>query len=165
MLIPFLLNNCVFYDIQYKGVFENSYKYHEPRNNYPKETKVIMEDDTEISFGYLGGHCGAGIEFVGIILPIIPFYNSNTCEENGFMINYGAINKMENKKISCQLKYNNTIYSPIDNGTKFHISDFKTFKKAEDKTLIIHKKTTEGKIITKEIPFEWKITTHTVVIP
>lgn len=45
----------------------------------------------------------------------------------------------------------------IDYKNTFSIPDFKSFKKAKDKTLIIHKKKDDGTIITKEISFKWKV--------
>ncbi len=161
-----LINSCVFIDIESAGVFKAPAKYHSPKNNASKETIIEMQDGTKIIFSYLGGHCGGGVSFFGVILPVIPSYSSNTCEKEGlFISNKSSLEK--NSITTIQLKYNNRIHKYyIDRGQlKFKIPNFSAFKKARDKTLIITKKTDNGNIITKEIPFEWKITTNIVVIP
>ena len=64
------------------------------------------------------------------------------------------------------LKYNNKIYEPrYDEKNIFNIENFNEFKKAKDKTLIIHKEEEDGTIITKEMPFKWKIINQNIVLP
>lgn len=156
LMILFILNSCTFVNIRYAGVFREPIKYKNSKySSYLKTAEIDL--DKKINFPYLGGWCGAGIEFFGFLLPIIPYYHKNTCEKNGFFI----MGKTE--ELYFELKYNNKIYEPYYDGLqiKFKILDFNEFKKAKDKTLIIYK---DNKKI-KELPFDWKLTIQSVVIP
>jgi hypothetical protein len=173
-----ILNSCIHVEIKGAGVFEKPVKHEGrfyvasievPAGTYGEKPKffnadgslsrILDEDGSKIDFPYLG-KCGAQISFTGIMIPLIPFVLPNFCKSNGF---YTAPKwYIDFVGVTLQLHYNNTTYDPyIDNGSvKFKITDFKAFKKAPDKTLIIHKKKPDGTIFTKELPFDWKIVTE-----
>lgn len=178
LLMLLSLNNCSIIFYKGSGVFKESpsVEYKKPecsyeecgrRTNLEDRAYITMPDNKEIELRYFG-LCGGGVDLFGIILPIIPIdFHKNTCEKNGFYVS--SVKKYPNLRFN--IKYDGKIYEQQikDYGyiktVSFPISNFKEFKKAKDKTLIIHKKTKDGKTIIKEVPFEWKIKTHSVVIP
>ena len=115
------------------------------------------------------GKCGGGVNFFGIILPIIPVWmNLNSCEKS-FDVNISSL------EISgAQLKYNNTVYEPvvieklIEHMTeyeygkkfKFKIDNFWKFRMADDKAIIVSGKTKDGKEFTEELPVKWGVMTY-----
>lgn len=162
-LVLMLLNGCYETKFEAGGIFNKSYiKYR--YFNYDKT--MLVEIDNEKLYFYPLGLCGNSASFFSFILPLpIPInLHKNNCQSNGFTIHFIKLNKTYelvkkiDDSISFQLKYNNTIYDPMtDYKTTFLISDFESFKRIKDKTLIIHKKRDDGTIITKEIPFRWKV--------
>ena len=106
------------------------------------------------------GRCGGGVSLSGIMIPAIPKFLFNKCEEKGFFIASKSL--LDTILVNLQLKYNDRIYDPYfdinDNGSiKFKIENFSSFKSATDKTLIIHKRNPDGTMWSKELPFDWKI--------
>jgi hypothetical protein len=124
------------------------------------------------------GMCGGGVTISILPIPFIWPKSVNKCEKEGFKIkvlfspNYG--------KKDIYLRYNGITHSArykeysitkgIDKEKKqiitlnkpekhfspypvFEIKNFKEFKKAKDKTIIVME---DGKVI-REIPFEWKL--------
>lgn len=173
-LLLIVLPNCVHLEIKKAGVLEGASRTNEncpikiPTGVYPENIppvtyppdrarKKIFDpgDGSEINFYHLG-RCGSQLSFTGIMIPIIPFWLPNSCKTDGFYISTKW--NLDTFGINLQLHYNNTTYdSYVDNGSiKFRIENFSEFKKAKDKTLIIHKKKPDGTIWTKEIPFDWK---------
>ena len=167
-----LLSGCIMVEIKKAGVFEKPVIYNNKNIAYidiptgiinEKKLRYLTKEEkngSKIRFSYLG-NCGGSFGAIGIIVPIpFPWYFKNTCKQDGFRVSHQFIT--EPLGVTLQLYYNNKIYNPyIDEGSiKFAINDFKTFKKAKDKTLIIHKKKPDGTIFTKELPFEWKIVTE-----
>jgi len=130
---------------------------------FDKENKQIPVFDVEnsqngsrVSFGNVGD-CGGMIGLVGIMIPIVPVGLFNTCVSDGFYVAQKWY--LDFLGITLQLRYNGTTYDPyIDHDSvKFKIESFREFKKAPDKTLIIHKRKTDGSMFTKELPFDWKV--------
>ena len=165
------LSSCVHVEIKGAGVFDGV-KSRNDRSYYVTVPEGIHEesipsnragkklfdpgDGSKIDFDHLGS-CGAQLSFTGIMIPIIPFWLPNFCESDGFHI-YTKFG-LDALGVTLQLRYNSVTYEPyIDKGSvKFKIPDFSAFKKAPDKTLIIHKKKPDGTMWSKELPFEWKI--------
>ena len=106
------------------------------------------------------GMCGSGIWFITFI-PM--FFANNICEKNGFRVQ--ILFASYSRQNDTYLKYNGKIYKPSyrlvnkdanlydKSNPIFKIKNFKEFKKAKDKTIIIME---DEKVIT-EIPFEWKL--------
>ena len=136
---------------------------------------VELKNGRSIIFERPIGNCGVRITFFGIILPIIPiWFNSNSCEKSLDIDFAGGIGIPElGLKAVIKLKYNGTVHDPIAlekltmlygiNGEhkseygrkfKFKIDDFKNFKEAEDKAIIISGKI-DGKKFTEELPVKW----------
>ena len=167
VLMLFLINGCIYGKYYGVGVFDRPVDYVYPKFpgnpdniNEPKIAYVNIGENQELIFDYLG-YCGGSVGYIGFIIPIVPFFEFNKCEQKGF-----NVGNQEFKNISFQLKYNNKIYEPRYNEKNiFNIENFNEFKKAKDKTLIIHKKEDDGTIITKEMPFKWKIVNQNVVLP
>ena len=113
------------------------------------------------------GDCGAGVSFFGIILPVIPVWaNLNSCEKS-FDVSISGL-EISNAK----LKYNGTIYDPVDvekliepyktkyeygKKFKFKIDNFWKFRMADDKAIIVSGKTKDGKEFTEELPVKWGV--------
>jgi hypothetical protein len=174
------ISGCIHVEIKGAGVFKEPVKHvgrwynaeiNIPKGIYGEEIKFFNADGSyahtfdpgdgsKVGFTHLGS-CGAQLSFTGIMIPVIPFFLPNFCKSNGFWVN----NKdyLDLLGVTLQLRYNATTYDPyIDNGSvKFKISNFSSFKKAPDKTLIIHKRKADGTIFTKELPFDWKIVVET----
>lgn len=161
LIILINLNGCIMLDIKGAGVFKDQKYDH-------RYLSHVSFDNAELTFKYLGDCGGSGFA-LGIMVPIpIPWYFKNTCQENGFSVGR-AITSSSN--VFYQLRYNGKIYDPYfetseirmygkklgNDMVKFKIPNFSAFKKATDKTLIIHKKRPDGSIFTKELPFDWKI--------
>ena len=163
------LSGCIVVNIKKAGVLKDPIRYDNRDTVYvdipagvfdAKDAKSFgVEDGSTVRFHFLG-RCGGGISLSGIMIPIIPWPLFNNCEEDGFYI--ATRYYLSTIGITLQLRYNNITYDPyIDDGSvKFKISNFSEFKKAEDKTLIIHKTKLDGTIWTKELPFDWKIVTE-----
>lgn len=149
---------CIMVDIKGAGVFKEPARY-DNRDIAHVEIQGNKED-----FWHLG-QCGGSVGAIGIIVPIpVPWYFPNTCEKKGFAI--GRTYSLDSTT-TYQLRYNSVTYDPYvdDSGSisfiKFKIPNFSSFKKAPDKTLIIHKRKPDGTIFTKELPFDWKIVVET----
>lgn len=175
------LSGCIVVDIKGAGVFREPVQYLQypsvyteidiPAGVYTQRKDASVGDGSKISLGYLGS-CGAGLELSGIMIPFFPFLRLNSCEKEGFYV-YDKVGA-NTLGVTFQLLYNGVTYDPYfdtdefyANGEKFRkdyvefkISDFPAFKKAPDKTLIIHKRKPDGTIWTKELPFDWKIVTE-----
>ena len=153
-------------DIKGAGAFKEPLKYDNRDTVYigipagifdEKGAKFFGEKDgSTIALRFLG-RCGSGISLSGIMIPIVPWPLFNKCEKDGFYISTRYY--LNTIGITLQLHYNGITYDPyIDNGSvKFKIPNFSIFKKATDKTLIIHKKQPDGTTWTRELPFDWKI--------
>ncbi len=167
-----VLSSCIHVEIKGAGVFKEPIK-HEGRwyiapidvppglyGKYAESVRKNGRDGSRLGLGYMG-ECGAQLSFTGIMIPIIPFWLPNFCESKGF----GAADStaLEIGGITLQLHYNNITHDPYieDGGVKFKIPNFSEFKRATDKTLIIHKKKPDGTIFIKELPFDWKIVVET----
>lgn len=176
LILLILINGCTFFNYQAAGVFNDPYQYQSKKYRHPLTTEVKI-DNSIYELSYIG-ECGSKMGFFTFLipLPLIPYkFSYNNCERNDFSLGIFLTTKISNTKF--YLKYNNKTYNSylkdylpdIHKGrfkyVKFKISSFSAFKKAKDKTLIITKKMDNGNIITKEIPFEWKITSHVVSIP
>lgn len=164
----FLLNSCIHVEIKRAGVFNELYydynsKYYTstisiPPGVYGKKPETLSydpKDGSRISFRRLGS-CGSLVSFTGIMIPAIPYLKSNSCSSDGFYIKEKWA--LDLLGVEVNLSYDGIVYEPYnDNGSiKFKIPNFKEFKKAKDKTLIIHKRRKDGTLFTKELPFEWK---------
>ena len=171
------LSGCIVVDIKGAGVFKEPIKYDNRDTVYidipagifdEKGAKFFGEKDgSKIQFGYLGS-CGGGIDFSGIMIPFFPVPRLNSCTEEGFYV-YGKY-AAETLGVTFQLRYNGVTHdSYLDTSElyyrggsfrkdyiEFKIPDFSSFKRATDKTLIIHKKKPDGTMWTKELPFDWK---------
>lgn len=165
-------NSCIHVEFKGAGVFKEPVKYegrwytayiNVPPGLYGEYADSVRKnnDGSKLGLGYMG-KCGAQLSFTGIMIPVIPFFLPNFCKSKGFEVASAAA--LEVGGINLQLHYNSTTYDPyIDNGSvKFKIENFSEFKKAPDKTLIIHKKKKDGTIFTKELPFDWKIVVETI---
>ena len=136
---------------------------------------VELKNGIVVSFERPIGNCGVRMTFFGIILPIIPiWFSSNSCEKSlDINFNYSISIKKLNKDSGIKLKYNDIIFHPFaeeklimfygKNGEyqseygrkfKFKIDDFKNFKEAEDKAIIISGKI-DGKEFIEELPIKW----------
>lgn len=131
---------------------------------------VKLKNGMIIGFDRPIGNCGAGVKFFGIILPVIPVWlNLNSCEKN-FDINISSL-----EISSAKLKYNNTIYDPIEvekliepyktkyeygKKFKFKIDNFWQFQMSDDKAIIVIGKTKDGKEFTEELPVKWGVMTY-----
>jgi hypothetical protein len=144
---------------------------------FKNESETIkLKNGTFVNFEKPIGNCGVKVIFFGIILPIIPiWYNSNICEKS-FDVAFNAIinNPKLESEINIKIKYNNIVYNPVaieklfdfnyvlrvesklqfGRKFKFKIDDFKNFKEAEDKAIIISGKI-DGKKFTEELPVKW----------
>ena len=161
--------SCIVVDVKKAGAFKEPLEYNNrdtvyvdiPAGISNKEGAKFFgeKDGSKIALHHLG-RCGSGISLSGIMIPIVPWLLFNTCEERGFdvMASYYA----DTLGITLQLHYNNLTRDPyIENGSiKFKIGNFSEFKKAPDKSLILHKRNPDGTIFTKELPFDWKIVTE-----
>lgn len=181
VLIAIISSNCSCIRIEIKGagVFKDPFVYDNrhmayiniPTGKYGKDAKYLTRDESDgskIGFAYLG-NCGGGISFTGIMIPIIPWIFFNSCEGKDFIVtNKGYLDTLG---ISLELRYGGKIYDPYfdikevyvqekiykQDWVKFKILNFSEFKKATDKSIILHKRKPDGTIFTKEIPFDWKI--------
>lgn len=164
------ISSCIVVDIKSAGVLKDPIKYDNRDTVYvdipvgvfdEKGAKSFsVKDGSTIALHFLG-RCGSGISLSGIMIPIVPWPLFNKCEEDGFYI--ATRYYLNTLGVTLQLRYNRLTYDPyIDNGSvKFKISNFSAFKKAKDKTLIIHKRKPDGTMWTKELPFDWKIVVET----
>ncbi len=164
--ILLLVTSCIHVEIKGAGVFEGArnrndevYMVDVPPGLYGKYADQIRKnghDGSKAGFSHLG-RCGAQLSFTGIMIPVIPFWLPNFCESKGFDVGSAAAGEISG--ITLQLRYNSKTYDPyIDNGSvKFRIENFSEFKKAKDKTLIIHKRKPDGTMWSKELPFDWKV--------
>ena len=165
-------SSCIHVEIKGAGVLKEPLK-HEGRwyiasikvppglyGKYAESVRKNGHDGSEAGFSHLG-RCGAQLSFTGIMIPVIPFWLPNFCESKGFDVGSAAGGEISG--ITLQLHYNSQTHDPyIDHGSvKFKIENFSEFKKAPDKTLIIHKKKPDGTIFTKELPFDWKVVVET----
>jgi hypothetical protein len=160
------LDGCAVVDIKGAGVFKDPIKYDKRDTVYvdipagifdEKGAKFFSENDGSIIVLHFLGRCGSGISLSGIMIPIVPWPLFNKCEEDGFYI--ATRYYLDTIGVTLQLHYNGTTYNPyIENGSvKFKIENFSAFKRATDKSLILHKRKPDGTIFTKELPFDWKI--------
>lgn len=178
-LILLTISSCIHVKIKGAGVFEGAKSKNDGRYSviipvgvYPENIPLITYppsqagkklfdagDGSKVTFDHLG-RCGAQLSFTGIVIPIVPFWLPNFCESDGLYIDPKWY--ADTLGITLQLHYNSTIHDPyIENGSvKFKIKDFSEFKKAPDKSLILHKRNPDGTIFTKELPFDWKIVTE-----
>jgi len=164
-LILLSSTSCIHLEIKRAGVIEGASRTNENylidiplglHGEYAEQIKKNGHDGSKLRLGHLGD-CGAQLSFTGIMIPIIPFWLPNFCESGGFNVGSATADKIGG--ITLQLHYNGTTYNPyIENGSvKFKIENFSAFKRATDKSLILHKRKPDGTIFTKELPFDWKI--------
>lgn len=164
-------SSCIHVEIKGAGVFKEPLK-HEGKwyvasvdvppglyGKYADSVRKNGEDGSKVAFRHIG-ECGAQLSFTGVMIPIIPFWLPNFCESKG--LDVGSAAGAEISGVTLQLYYSDKTRDPyIENGSiKFKIGNFSEFKKAPDKSLILHKRNPDGTIFTKELPFDWKIVTE-----
>ena len=116
--------------------------------------------------------------FFGIVLPIIPiWFDSNSCEKS-FDIAFTSIisNPKLGREVNIKLKYSGVVHDPVTveevseyyyvlkgeqklqygRKFKFKINNFKKFKEADDKAILISGKI-NGKEFTEELPVKWGV--------
>jgi len=151
----------------YDAIMKSLNRYDNEKKSYPEYYELIKRrmlegyernsigDGSDFRIGYFGG-CGGYFELasIWIIIPVfvIPSFQTNKCEKYGL----DGFNKdyLDMLNVSVEMRYNGILYHPYnDNGLlKFKIENFKKFKEAEDKAIIIKKND-----FSRIIPFEWKV--------
>ena len=163
LILCFILSSCGGVSYRMGIKFKKLDKLNKFKDNYYLSNSAVKVKNGEIiSFDTPMGRCGVGITTFGILLPIIPIkiHLLNTCNNGITLID------ITNKVKALQIKYNGKLYDGfreekkvidvidhyINVSTfKFKIDNFKKFKSAKDKVLIIT--TNDG--FTQEIPIEW----------
>jgi len=137
---------------------------------------VKLKNDTFIDFERPIGNCGVKLTFFGIILPVIPiWYSSNSCEKSFDIAFTSIVNTDSGIKADLKLKYDGVFYDPVavekftefyflqnreskvqySKKFKFQIPNFRKFRIANDKAIIVTGKSKDGKEFIEELSVKW----------